>query len=191
MAKEQKEIKDNIADLPLLRKEFERGQMQARKLTALRMKLIELYTAKISTEKENELMTMILKRDHLKGSISDANLEILNRIEVKKADEEAYVKIDNAPSVHFLSKDQKVKFYKDNDKDRFVVFVERRIPPSHQMTEDLLFKEMRGHFAPESEYPKERTLLHRLDLTVKEFNAWFQVIDSDDLKAEKEETFTF
>lgn len=190
MAKKE-ETKGNIEGLQALKKEFERGQMAPRKLTALRAKLVELHTAKKDTDEEQSLLVMILKRDRLKGSISDFNTELLNRIEIKKADEQAYVKVDNAPVVHFLSKDQKVKFFKDNDKDRFVVFVERKIPPSHQMTEELLLKEMRGHFASPDEYPKERILLHRLDLTVKEFNAWFQVIDDNDLKPELEETFTF
>jgi hypothetical protein len=192
MAKAEKEVKENIKDLALLRKEFERGQMPMRKMMALRQKLVELHVAGNITSSEKDMMIIILKRDRVKGGISDYHSEILNRIEVEKCEEEAYVKVDNAPRVHFLSKDQICRYFKDTDKDRFVVFVERSIPPEWQMTTDLLMKEMRGHFAPEDQYPKERKLLHRLDLTEKEFHAWFYPISNDELKAEKqEENYTF
>lgn len=186
------ETKDNIADLGDLRKEFERAQMPLRKVMALKHKLIELHLADKQTKPEKDLMLTILKRDRLKGSLTDYHSEILNRIEVLTCEEKAVVKVDNAPRVHFLSKDLVCPYYKDNDKDRFVVFVERKIPTEWQMTVDLLMKEARGHFAPEDQYPKERTLLHRLDLTDREFNAWFDIMDLDILKATKtDETYTF
>ena len=192
MAKaDAKEVKDNINDLPLLRKEFERGQMQTRKLTALKAKLIELYMGEKQSANEFELMLMILKRDRLKGQLNDAHMELLNGIDIKKCEETCFVKVDNAPRVHHLSKDQVCRFYKDNDTDRFVVFVEIKVPPSHQMTYDLLMKEARGHFPSEDMYPKERIRLHRLDLTAKEFHAWFQINSDDILAAEKPEEYTF
>ena len=182
MAKEEK--KDTIADLQLLRKEFERGQMPLRKSTALKSKLIELHLASNQTKAEKDLMLIMLKRDRLKGSLSDYHSEILNRIEVNVCDEKAVVKVDNAPRVHFLNKDMVCPFYKDSDADRFVVFVERRIPTDWQMSVELLKREERGHFASEDQYPKERKLLHRLALTQKEFDAWFDILDQDLLKAE-------
>lgn len=184
--------KDNIADLSDLRREFERAQMPLRKVMALKHKLIELHLADKQTKSEKDLMLTILKRDRLKGSLTDYHSEILNRIEVLTCEEKAVVKVDNAPRVHFLSKDLVCPYYKDNDKDRFVVFVERKIPTEWQMTVDLLMKEARGHFASEDQYPKERTLLHRLDLTDREFGAWFEIVDTDILKATKtEENYTF
>lgn len=184
--------KDTIPDLQELRREFERAQMPLRKVMALKTKLVELHLADKQSKAEKELMMIILKRDRLKGSLTDYNSELLNRIEVQGCEEKAVVKVDNAPRVHFLTKDLVCPYFKDNDKDRFVVFVERKIPPEWQMSIDLLMKEARGHFAPEDQYPKERTLLHRLDLTDREFHAWFDPQDSDILKATKtEETYTF
>lgn len=188
------EAKENIKDLSLLQREFERGMMEDRKLIALRQKLIDLHIAGTSNPGEHNLLVAVLKRDRLKGRLEDidANMEILNRIEVEKATEKAYVKIDHPPRVHHLTKNKVCKFFKDNDTDKFVVYVEITIPATHQMTEELIYAEMRGHFKSPDEYPKPKVRLQRLDLQPREFHAWFNIISDDDLAPTKrEEVYTF
>lgn len=198
MAKETKaketsaEGKGNIENLASLAKEFETNRMEPRKVVALRSKLIELFKSEKITEQEQKLMETILKRERLKGVISDANLEVINRIEMDRCTDKCRVKSDDVPRVHYLVKDMICKYFKDNENDRFVVFVERVIPPEWQMTRDLVLKEQRGHFADESAYPKEKTLVRRLYLKEAEFKAWFDF--EEDLLSEKpaiEEEYTF
>lgn len=198
MAKKENEQTDaiskaNIEGLPLLKKEFLKGLMNLRKLEVLKRRLIDLHAKKISTPEESELFEMILKKERLKGNISDANLEILNRIDMSRCTEKCRVIVDNAPRTHYLSKDMICLYYKDYDNDRFVVFVERKIPSEWQMSRELVLKEQRGHAADESEYPKERVLIHRLNLKEKEFKAWFDFEDNlEDLKeASITEEYTF
>lgn len=189
--KAKEKAEGNIPNLAALSKEFQKNEMEPRKLVALRGRLIELFKGKKITGDEQKLMEMILKRERLKGVIADANLEIINRLEMERCEETCIVRTDDVPRVHHLFRDQICKFYKDNDNERYVVFVERKIPTEWQMTRDLVLKEQRGHFADESEYPKEKTLIHRLNLKEKEFKAWFDF--NEDLLSEtkKEEEYTF
>jgi hypothetical protein len=189
----KEEIKDNIVGLPLLQKEFERGVMIDRKVIALRQKLLDLHTSGMESPSEHNLLVVMLKRDRLKSKITDANTEILNRIEIAKTTEKAYVKVDHPPRVHDLVKDMVCKYYKDNEHDRFIVFVEKTIPPRHQLTEELAYAEERGAPFPLDQYPKAKKQLKRLDLTSKEFHGWFEILDEEnDLKPDKvEEAYTF
>lgn len=189
MKEEKKKV--NIEGIHALRKEWENGRMDERKLVALRNKLIELYVGNIANDDEKSLAIDILKRDRSRGRISDFNMELLNRNEINKCKESCFVKIDSAPVVHHLKKHQVCRFFRDVENERYVVFVEREIPTSFQMTEDLIKREERGHFPKEEEYPKPRKLLHRLDLKAREFNAWFEIEDEGILKPQIEEKYTF
>lgn len=175
MAKTKTEdsTKNNIENLASLKKEFERGQMLPRKAIMLKARLIELFKMKTITEEEQVLMETIFKREMVKGQIAENDLEFYNRIEMERCEDRCIVKTDSTPRTHHLVKDMVCRYYLDIDADRYVVFVERKILPEWQMTRDLVLKEQRGHFADESEYPKIKFLIHRLNLTQKEFDAWF------------------
>lgn len=163
----------NIENLIGLKREFQKNEMAPRKLVALKNKLVELYNVKTINAPEQELMEIIFKKERKNGVIIDKHLELFNRIEMARCTDICRVKTDDVPRTHYLYKDQLCKFYKDDDADKFVVFVERKIPPEWQMSRELVLKEHRGHFASEEEYPKEKTLIHRLNLSEKEFKAWF------------------
>ena len=187
---ESDEVKNNIDGLEALRKEYLMNKMPHRKLLALRTRLVELHLEEKITEAELALMELILKRDAATGKIADAHYEVLNRLEMSRCDEECIVKTTDAPIVHYLSKDQVCKFKivtDDEGNTRYAVYVERVIPPEFQMTRELVLKEQRGHFPDESEYPKARTLIHKLNLKEREFNAWFDIVEDELAKPAKEE----
>lgn len=168
--------------------------MDPRKLIAFRTKLTELYTDKKAIQDEVKALSQLLTRDRKKGTLSDANRQILNEIDLKKCDGVCVVKSADVPSVHYLKDGMECKFFYDTDSERYVVFVEREIPPEHQLTYKIIQKEERGHFPDEKEYPKTKILLHRLDLTSGEFDKWFKVekdSESVDLSADEEETYEF
>lgn len=184
------EVNGSIPELEALKKEYLRGGMPDRKLIALRTRLIELHLQETATEEELAFMELILKRDAANGKIADTHYEVINRLEMSRCEDECIVKTTDAPVVHYLYKDQICKFtIEQNDKgeNRFIVFVERSIPPEFQMTRDLVLKEQRGHFADESEYPKEKKLLHKLNLKEREFYAWFDIVEDELSKPVKQE----
>lgn len=192
---EGEEVKNTIPELDALKKEYMRAAMPERKLLALRTKLVSLHLEEKVTEEELAFMELILKRDAANGKIADTHYEVLNRLEMSRCEDECIVKTNDAPAVHYLHKDQVCKFTIETDDkgiSRFAVYVERKIPPEFQMTRDLIKKEERGHFADESEYPKERTLIHKLSLKKKEFDAWFDIVEDElarPIKQEIEYTF--
>lgn len=198
MAEKKAEAKKdfNIENLESLQKEFVTNKMIPRKAEMLKIRLVELWTMKTLFPKEEILLELILKRERAKGNISDAHVEVLNRIEVKKCTEVARCKTADAPQVLYVKKDQLCKFFRQEpigaELLRFVVFVERDIPPEFQMTRELLLKEERGHHAAESEYPVSKQLLHRLELNEGWFNATFNI--EEDLLSEtikEEESYKF
>jgi hypothetical protein len=185
--------KANIENLASLKKEFERGLMLPRKAIMLKARLIELFKMKAITEEEQVLMEVIFRREMVKGQIAESDLEFFNRIEMERCEDRCIVKTDSTPRTHHLTKDMVCRYYLDVDADRYVVFVEVKILPEWQMTRDLVLKEQRGHFADESEYPKTKIRVHRLTITQKEFDAWFDF--EEDLLNEslpiKEKDYTF
>lgn len=155
---------------------------------------MELQTDKKATTEETKALAQILTRDRKKGTLSDANRQILNLIDIKNCDGVCVVKTPDVPTVHYLKDGMECKYFYDVNNERYVVFVEREVPPEHQMTYKLLQKEERGHFPDEKEYPKTKFLLHRLDLTTAEFEKWFRIekeSDSVDLDSEEQEEYEF
>jgi hypothetical protein len=183
----------NIVGLAALKKEFKSGKMPERKLIALRNKLLEVHKVSLHSEEEGDLMEAILVRERARSTITMPDAYVLHAIEQERCEEECEVKIENPPQVHHLSKGLKCKFFFHSDDDRYIVYVPRTVLPEHQMSRELILKEQRGHFADESAYPKEKILWHRLSLTQKEFNAWFDILNDSILSEEqpKEEEYKF
>lgn len=206
MAKPKKaedgEVKNNIEDIEGLSKEYISRRMPERKLVALRRKLVSLFKEGLITNAEQELMETILKRDRALATILPHDNYLLNKIEYDRLERIAFVKTDDAPTVHHLKKDLECKFFYDHDfndgknkKDsvgRYVVYVPRTVPVTHQLSEAVVRKENMGHPIDPKEYPEEKILIHRIVLKDKEFNAWFEVEEDDILKDKnKEIEYTF
>lgn len=199
---EGEEVKNNIENLAGHAKEFASGKMDPKKAVMLKLKLVSLWIAKTITESELSLLETILSRELKRAQIEDKHLEILNRIEAAQCTETARCKVDDAPRVFHVLKDQICAFKREDQPNlkkveggseyQYTIFVEKTIPPEFQMTKELLLKEERGHHADESMYPKERILLHRLVLDDLWFDRIFD-IEEDLLGETKEETeaYTF
>lgn len=176
--KVKKEVqKDNIENLSKYELEYDRGQMKERTVIAIKTKLSELFRSEKITPKERNFFVKILKREVAKGTISDEHNELFNRIDMKKATGKCVVKVDDAPVVHFLLKDMECDFYKNHDTDKYIIFIKRKIPAEWQMPKELVLKRLNGHTIPEKDYPKERELIHRISISQREFDAWFDFVD--------------
>lgn len=199
---EGEEVKDNIDNLAAHAKEFATGKMDPKKALMLKLKLVSLWVAKTASDNESSLLETILRREFKRAQIEDKHLEILNRIEAAQCTKKARCKVDDAPRVFHVLKDQICSFKREDQDNRkkseagslyqYTIFVEKTIPPEFQMTKELLLKEERGHHAAESMYPKERIILHRLSLDDLWFDKIFDI--EEDLLSEAketEETYTF
>ena len=188
----QEEKSKNIEGLEELRVEYLKNKMPDRKVLALRNKLISLHLENVITEREKELMILILYRERKNGTISNAHVELLNRIEIDDVDGECVVSRDDAPHFLYLTKDLVCKYKHLPLDNRFIVFVPRKIRSDFQYSMELAQKLERKLPVDESEYPKERELIHRLDLSEVEFNAWFITVE-DELKpkVDREEVYQF
>lgn len=194
--KEAKEIEEkiegNIPAIDELKKEYVSGKMPDRKQVALRTRLVSLFMDKLITEKEQELMEIILKRERVKATISSRDEHLLNQIESDRCEEKAIVKTDDAPVVHYLRRDMVCNFARDLEKDKFIIYVPRVIPTDHQLSVETVRKEMKGHPTTESDYPPPRKIIHRIVISKNEFKKWFEVEDEDILKpVQKEAEYTF
>lgn len=194
---EEGEVKANIEGLEALTVEFRKARMPERKLNALRTKLVSLFKQDIITSDEQELMEAILRKDRIKGQIQGEHDHILNGIEIERTEGECIVKTDDVPTVHHLKKHMKCRYVFDPEfnngkgrKDsigRYYVYVPRVIPVTHQLTEDIVRREERGHPIAREEYPEPKTRIHRVSLSVPEFSRWFEVEDDEVLKPKEEE----
>jgi len=185
---------ENIAGLQDLRKEYESGRMVEKKAIALRRKLVELFTGGKITPTELSLMETILRRERVKGTITSHEDYLFNKLESDRCEEKCTVKTQNPPQVHHMVTGMECRFSRDVEKNKFIVFIPRVVPPEHQMTRELVLKEQRGHFPSEDEYPKPKILIHRIVVTAKEFDAWFDVVEDDILTrpiSKKEDIYTF
>ncbi len=197
------EVKENITGLAILREEYRTRKMPERKLVALRAKLVALFMSEEITEKEQDLMELILRTDRNAGKIHDAHHYMLNKIEVERVDGVCVVKTDDAPIVHHLYKNLECKYYYDHEYDdkklkpdsigRYQVYVPRVIPTDHQLSMATARKELKGHPTTPEDYELPKTVIHRVTLKPREFNAWFEIEESDILKPEatKEVEYTF
>lgn len=179
----------NIEGLDLLKKEFHSGKMPDRKLIALRTKLVALYNDQTITEKEQDLMETILRKDRALGRIVSSYNYLLSAIENARCEETAVVKDENAPVVHHLKKNLECKFTydpeyndgkgKEDSLGRYHVYVPRVIPPEHQLSVKTAMKEIKGHPTTAEDYPPEKILYHRITLKKREFMTWFEVEDDE------------
>jgi hypothetical protein len=196
------ESKGNIENLSALSREFASGKMIPKKALMLKLRLVELWNGKIITDSELVLLENMLTREMKRGQIEDKHLEVLNRIEQAQCTEKARCKVDDAPRVFFVNKDQVCSFKRHEQSNIkkieagsefvYTIFVEKTIPPEFQMTKELLMKEERGHHASEESYPKERIILHRLNLDDGWFDKIFEI--EEDLLSETiedKDAFTF
>lgn len=201
-ANEEIESAGNIENFGALVKEFMSGKMIPRKSLMLKIRLVELWNAKKIKGDELKLLHTMLVREMKRASIDDKHLEVLNRIEEAKCTQKCRCVVDDAPRVFYVAKDQVYSFRREEQEDikkiqkgsqyQYVIFVEKIVPPEFQMTRELLLKEERGHHADESMYPKEKVLLHRLQLDDVWFNKIFDI--EEDLLSEtveQEESYTF
>lgn len=179
---EGEEVKNNIENLGAHAKEFATGKMDPKKAMMLKFKLVSLWIAKSISEDELSLLETILSRELKRAQIEDKHLEILNRIEAAQCTEKARCKVDDAPRVFHVLKDQVCSFKREDQPNlkkveggseyQYTIFVEKTIPANFQMTKELLLREERGHHSAEEDYPKDRILLHRLILD----DLWFERI---------------
>lgn len=202
MAEKKVEAKKdfNIENLEALQREYITNKMIPRKAEMLRIRLEELWVSKTIFPKEEALLEIVLNRALAKSTIpkdrEDACKEILYRIEVKKCNEIARCKTADAPRIFYVKLSQLCRFYRVEPtgagRAKFVLFMEKEVPPSHQMTPDVLTKIDLGHHVPEEMYPKTKTLLHRQELDENWFNTYFDI--EEDLlveKIEEEQSFKF
>ena len=182
----------NIKNLAMLKAEFVRGIMIPRKLVVLKNRLIELYHSKEITISEQDLMELILRRERGQGKIEEIYEEQLNVIEQSRCEDLCRVKTADAPRVHYLTLDQVCKFEHDADTNRYYIYVDIVVPPEWQMSRETVLKENRGHPTTADDYKPARIRVKRLNLTPKEFNAWFD-IESDllNVQAQEEQAFQF
>lgn len=187
-------VKDNIEGLGELQREFVSGKMVEKKAIALRRKLVELFISGMATTPESALMEVILKRERTKGVITDHDNYLLNQIENDRCADSCVVKTQFPPHVHHMVTGMVCKFSLDADTNKYTVYIPRIVPTEHQMTRELILREQRGHFPAEDEYPKPKTLIHRIIVNEKEFNGWFETLEDDILNktsSKKEEVYTF
>jgi hypothetical protein len=193
--------KPNIEGLDLLAKEYRSGKMPERKLVALRIKLMGLYTEGVITDSEQELMEAILRKERNLSRILSRDEYLLNTIESERCEEVAVVKTDDAPTVHHLHKGLECRFRYDPEYNdgkqrpdslgRYYVYVPRVVPPEHQLSVATVRKENLGHPTSPDDYPPPRILIHRLVLKTQEFKAWFEVEDETLLATEAQPEYTF
>lgn len=188
---EKVEVKPSIENLAGLKKEFLRSEMNPRKSTMLKLRLVELHTAGSIHPEELELMELIFKRERSQGKIEENHLERLCRLERDRCTDTCIVKTADAPSVHKLHKDQVCKMYIDHDNGRYVVFVDDVIPTEHQLTREIVIKQERGHPVPPEAYPPPRVIVRRLNLKKKEFDQWFEIEENLLKPIETEESYSF
>lgn len=190
----------NIENLIGLRKEFMSGKMIPRKTEMLKIRLLELHKAKAANSAESELLETMLKRDRARGELSDekGHVEILNRIEHERCTERCRGRSNDSERVFRIVKDEVYRYFTQEPTEtepdiRYIVFTYEKIPPSHQLTLELINKKEMGHTIKENEWPKERVLLHRLSFNQGWFDKHFEVDDdllNEEIK-EKEENYTF
>lgn len=192
----------NIENLSALEKEYKTGKMISRKAIVLKQRLKELWDAGKITEAELDLFRYIMKRELLKGTISDLYLQVINKIESEECELSCVAKDIPSESVMYITKGDTYKYFVEDEQDpdrlekgiqfKYTIFVKRYIKPEFQLTRELVLKEDRGHHINENEWPKEKVLLHRLTLNEKWFEKYFDT-DKDILttESEKEEVYNF
>lgn len=182
MATKEEKPKNNIDRLDELSVEFTRNQMIPRKLEFLKVRLLELAITKKATDAELTLLEKILVRERAKSILSDANTQVLNKIESGRCVETCKGKVDNAPNVFHVTKGETYSFSRQEpigaELIKFIVYTKERIPPSHQYTSEHAEMLAMGHQVPLKDYPKEKILIHRLDLNKGWFDSIFD-IDED------------
>lgn len=189
------EAVSTIANLPALRREFQKNEMPPKKLLMLKEKLLSLHADSLCSKDESKLLESIIKRARNKSKdvggtpVPDKELQIINEIEILRCTDKCFVKTETPPQALYFQPGQICDFYKDEETERYVVFIKYNIRPEWQMSRDLVLKEQRGHFASEEDYPKTKEALHRIDINEHFFNQWFQV--EEDLLAEKEKEYVF
>jgi hypothetical protein len=181
----------NIPGLAALAKEFKTNKMPAKKVHALKEKLRQLTDAETATKEEWELLETILRKQRSfnlqkKANIEDKDKFWLNAREAARLTEKCIVKSETVPAVLKLHHGLECKFEYDSDNDRFVVYAPEIIPSELQISRKTALKELKGHPVDPSEYPADKTLVHRLVLPPREFNVWFDVVE-DVLGTEDEE----
>lgn len=191
---EKSEVKFNIAEIIALAKEYRTGQMPDRKSIVLKNKLVELYgDSKVTMFKpESELLELMLYHDKKRGVISNAHAEVLNRIEMATAEDVCFVHAEYTPMALYLEKGKECKFKFDPMDKRYEVFVPVVMQSDMQYSMELARKLEQKLPVSADEYPKQKTRIHKLELSENEFKAWLTPIE-DELKASKveEEVYQF
>lgn len=177
--KSEEVVSGNIQNLEVLNKEFLNEKIEPRRLVALRIKLIALFHEGKITEDEQALMEKILKKDRVRNTISSMDNYLLNTIESDRCTNSCIVKVDDGPQTHHLFKDLKCKYQKDFDTDKFIVYVPRTVPTEHQISPEIAYKRLNNYPVDINELPKPRVLIHRIIITMREFKAWFEVLEDD------------
>jgi hypothetical protein len=196
--------KGNIENLEALAAEFLKGKMPVNKASALRKKLVQLFTEKKATTSESDLMERILRHERNLGRIASSDNYLLNQIEADRCEEYAIVQSDEAPAALHLKKGVVCRFSFDrefndnkNKKDsvgRYFVYVPRTIPQLNQLSyADALKHSAQKDF--DIDKYKERVVIHRLVLKVQEFHKWLEIQDESILdgghEASPEDAYTF
>lgn len=192
----KKEEKHNIdpEKLAAFRSEFINGTrdgkgrkvpMSERKLIALRNELVRLFEAGKIAPSEQDFMEAILRKDRASGKIFTSHEYLLNKIEYDRCTETCVVKSSDVPLVHHMHKGLACRFIYDpefNDGKgkpdslgRYNVYIPRIVPTRHQLSISVVEREQLGHPVDPSEYPAPRTLINRVVLKEREFEAWLEI----------------
>lgn len=186
----------NLPQFQFLEKEIKTMTMPERKRLALLNKLVSLYYDKKEDARELKLLREILEQDLFKGTISSANLYLLNSMDNNDCDQICTVKTDNAPAVLNLKKSTICKYKFDpklgSDRaGRYVIFVPVTVEGKNQLTLDQALRQSRGLELALEEVPKDKVIYKRVTATQREFNNWFSFDDEVALNSTPKEDYTF
>lgn len=181
--------KSSIPDFDILKKNYLTKKMTDRTKVALTVKLVSLFRNKQANNSETELMTMMLVNERRAGKISDANLFMLNEKEYNENSElnNCIVRVDDPPANHHMRKDQECKFFHDYEHDKVIVYIPEIIPAMFQMTNDAAFRLTNGLSPKDGDFADPKTIIHRRELSLKEFKAWFDEIGDELIIEEKQD----
>lgn len=189
---ENKEAKSSIADFDQIVAQFWKRKLDANFVSKLKSKLLKDFKKNTLVKEEYDFMRKMFSVLHggaqfIGGKVNltdeESALNALWESEEIPDTDIATVKSDHAPAVNYLKRDLECKFKHNPETNRYLVYVPRHIPIEWQMPDRLAKLEAKGHMVStdEPDYPKPKTIMHRLSLKPFEFDLYFEV-EKDVLK---------
>lgn len=185
-----------IKNLASLRDKWEVNKLDPRVYIALKVKLLELKKSDKIHELEEKMLWDLLQRERAQAiegvklgyvNFTDSDEYLLNAWEASNCDKECVVKVSDAPAVHGLIKDAKMRFYYDGEANRYHVYPIRIVPPDHQLDITTAKRIAAGITVDPADFPPAKVLVRHINLNAKEFERWFNVVEGDVLESASHE----